>query len=143
MIIPQDLFPKLSGLIQRLSRTRRGNSRPGGTADCRSRQSSANPCTRRRLMSLAFWSAVGSAFGLGGRPAQAGTYYDPYGNVVVINTVTLVGPVTVYDAYRRPIVIYPTSPVYIPGPRVYGPAGIRGQSRRVGRRTSRRVSRRR
>ena len=100
-------------------------------------------CTRRKLLGALLCGAAASMVGLNGRAARAGTYYDSYGNVVVINTVTLVGPVTVYDAYGRPITIYPTNPAYVPGPRVYGPAGIRGQSRRVARRTSRRVSRRR
>ena len=74
--------------------------------------------------------------------AQAQTYYDASGTVIIINPATITAPVTVYDAYRQPVVIYPTAPAYVHGPQVYGPAGIRGQSRRVSRRTARRTSRR-
>ena len=59
------------------------------------------------------------------REAEA-QYYDSYGTVIVINPATLTAPVTVYNAYGQPVVIYPSSPVYVPGPQVYGPAGIRG-----------------
>ena len=49
---------------------------------------------------------------------------------MVINTYTIVTPVTVYDVYRRPIVIYPAAPAYVPGPATLGPASVAGQSRR-------------
>jgi len=71
--------------------------------------------------------------------AVAQTYYDVSGNVIVVNPGTLAAPVTVYDAYRRPVVVYPAGPAYAPSP-VYGPAGVVGQSRRVARRTSRRTA---
>lgn len=86
------------------------------------------------LAGLAAATAVG--------PAAAQTYYDAAGTVIVINPATLTAPRTVYNAYGQPVLVYPTHPGYVPGP-VYGPAGIRGQSRRVARRSSRRVSRRR
>ncbi len=85
-----------------------------------------------------------SVFLLPGRQADADrvTYYDQHGNVIVIETNTLSGPVTVYNSYRRPVVVYPTHPAYVARP-AYGAYGVVGQSRRVSRRTSRRVSRRR
>ncbi len=62
--------------------------------------------------------------------------YDQYGNPVC------------YDQYRNPVVCNTTSVVVVPVAPVVvapylGPASPAGQSRRVARRTSRRVSRRR
>ena len=88
--------------------------------------------------------SVASMLLLPGRQAEADrvTYYDQYGNVIVIETNTLSGPVTVYNSYQQPVVVYPTAPAYVAQP-VYGAYGVVGQSRRTSRRTSRRVSRRR
>ncbi len=86
-------------------------------------------------------TAAGAALLTTSRPAVAQTYYSATGAVIVINPATLTAPITVYNAYGQPVVIYPTSPAYVPAP-VYGPTGIVGQSRRVARRTARRVSRR-
>ena len=74
--------------------------------------------------------------------AQAQTYYDASGTVIIINPATLTAPVTVYNVHRQPVVIYPTAPSYVHTPTLYGPAGVRGQSRRVSRRTARRTSHR-
>ena len=98
--------------------------------------------TRRRAMLGALSILSAASLGFVGRSAAAQVYYDEYGNEVVINTYTIVAPVTVYDVYRRPIVIYPAAPAYVPGPATLGPASIAGQSRRVSRRTARRTSRR-
>ena len=83
-----------------------------------------------------------AALGLSAKHAAAQVYYDQYGNQVTINVYTITTPVTVYDVYRRPVVIYPAAPAYVPGPATLGPASVAGQSRRVARRTARRTSRR-
>ena len=97
----------------------------------------------RRAFALGlFGAAAGAALLFGGRTAGAQTYYSATGAVIVVNPATLTAPMTVYNAYGQPVVIYPTRPAYVPAP-IYGPTGIVGQSRRVARRTARRVSRRR
>lgn len=66
----------------------------------------------------------------------------------VVTMVGLVAAIAVLAAPRPALTAHChgggtyVAPAYV-GPQVYGPAGVRGQSRRVSRRTSRRVSRRR
>ena len=98
----------------------------------------------RRLFSLGVlgMAAGGAAMLTSSEPVAAQTYYDASGAVIIVNPATITRPLNVYNAYGQPVVIYPTGPAYMPAP-VYGPAGIVGQSRRVSRRTARRVSRRR
>lgn len=80
---------------------------------------------------------------VGAKNAKADTVvvYDQYGTQIVVNTATLTGPVTYYNVTGAPYVVYPAVPAYAPAP-IYGAAGVRGQARRVSRRTSRRVTRR-
>lgn len=83
-----------------------------------------------------------SIFGARDANATTVTVYDQNGTRVVVDTSTLTGPVHYYTATGAPYMVYPVAPVFVPAP-IYGPLGVRGQSRRVSRRTSRRVSRRR
>ena len=103
----------------------------------------SNGIDRRTALGVTLAGVLGSLLGQT-RQAEAATVvvYDAYGNRIVIDTATLSGPVTYYNAAGAPYVVYPAAPAYVPAP-VYGPAGVRGQARRVSRRTSRRVSRRR
>src|SRR5262249_28734679 len=88
------------------------------------------------------------------RRATAQTYYDEYGNPVVITGPTtvvqpalvvvqpapvVVQPVPAYPSYAYPSYGYGYGAYGAYGG-VYGVAGVRGQSRRVARRTSRRTA---
>ena len=62
------------------------------------------------------------------------------GLIVAIAVISTPRPaLTYHDCHTGTVYV---APAYV-GPQVYGPAGVRGQARRVSRRTSRRVSRRR
>ncbi len=63
------------------------------------------------------------------------------GLIVAIAVISTPRPALTYHECHTGAVVY-VAPAYV-GPQVYGPAGVRGQARRVSRRTSRRVSRRR
>lgn len=82
-------------------------------------------------------AAAGVTLGLVlGDLAEAAAYYRCGTTVVIhVDPYSITRAVTVCDSVGRAVVIHPR--VY------YGPAGVRGQARRVSRRTARRVSRRR
>jgi hypothetical protein len=98
--------------------------------------------SRRAFLGSLFCSTVAVLIAPVGQARADTVYYDSGGNTVVINVYNLSGPVVVYDVYRRPITVYPAHPGYVPAPAVRGPASVRGQTRRVARRTTRRTYRR-
>ncbi len=99
--------------------------------------------SRRALLLRGLAAAAVVPFATLSDHAEAQTYYDAYGNLIVVNPTVIAQPVVVYDPYRRPLTIYPAHPAYYHSPRLYGPGGVRGVARRTSRRTSRRRSRRR